>query len=168
VLTGKALDRGRRLIHTCRTRAGAQRPAFAWPQVSVEPGRASLCGEAEHVSRRRSLWPSGDTRSGDCPRRRLGRIDRPAPGASPTMALAGALALKEEACNWRQSHVLRPAMPEPHDLGHRLVAKAQAGAGPAPRSKRSSARTTAAGRKEPWRAARRCCCLTPQAATAKS
>ena len=42
-----------------------------------------------------------------------------------------------------------------------IVTKAQAGSGPSPRSKRSSARTTAVRRIQPREAAGRCCCLTP-------
>jgi hypothetical protein len=48
----------------------------------------------------------------------------------------------------------------PHD---RVVARAQAGSGPSPRSKRSSARTTAARRIEPREVAGRSRCLTPGA-----
>ena len=49
-----------------------------------------------------------------------------------------------------------------------IVAQAQAGSGPSPRSKRSSTRTTAVRRMEPREAPGRCCCLTPIAAMAPS
>ena len=57
------------------------------------------------------------------------------------------------------------ALVEP-ERDDRTVAQAQAGSGPSPRSKRSSATRTAIRRMEPREAPGRCCCLTPIPVTA--